>query len=61
MKLFTVAFNKDCPKCNWKVATIYVFADTKEEAAEVYDRGFGLCAECICEQIDEKKYEIVGG
>lgn len=64
MKLYLVENGEEirCCGCGWRVSNLYLIADSEEEAKKLHeDEGMGLCAECICELIREKDYELFSG
>ena len=50
-KLFLVA-NTRCKGCNWD-SSLYVLAETLEEANTLEAEGAGLCGNCMCDFIIE--------
>ncbi len=62
MRLFRFHFENEvkCGGCNWRTSNLYVLADTREEASNLLRKGeAGMCAECICELLNEEKYIIL--
>ena len=60
--LFKLDKRKKCPACGWKTGRIFVIAETKEEAERMYrEEGIGMCGECLCELLAERKYKIING
>ena len=51
-----------CGGCNWGVDLLYAYADSQEQATELYVAGeAGLCGSCMSDLLVETGYEIVVG
>ena len=48
---------KKCPRCNWKVSTVYTFANSLDEAKENLKKNLALCSECFLDVLIEKYEE----
>jgi len=60
MKIFRVGEDEKCGCCNWRVPNVYLIAETREEAEELYkENDRGLCADCLVELIIEYDWEIL--
>jgi len=59
MKIFKVGEDEKCGCCNWRVANVYLIAETREEAEKLYkENNRGLCADCLVELIIEYGWEV---
>ncbi len=48
-----------CGCCNWETGTLYVLADSLEEAKELYREGeAGICGSCMGDMLMESEYDI---
>ncbi|HDN18066.1 MAG TPA: hypothetical protein ENF41_03295 [Candidatus Bathyarchaeota archaeon] len=62
MRIFAIADNDGrlrCPSCLWRVSRLFVIAKDEKEAKEMFNKGNGLCADCLVDMMVEEKYEIV--
>ena len=61
MRLFKIAIEENkCGCCNWATSYLWVLANNKDEALELYKQDVaGLCADCMCDLLCEEKYEVV--
>jgi hypothetical protein len=60
MKVFVVGQDENCGFCNWKTQTLYLLADTEEQAQKIYSENErGLCADCLMQDISGGDYDIV--
>jgi hypothetical protein len=63
LKMFEVGKDeeeKKCGSCNWKVAKVYLMAESQEAADKLYEESGeedgdprGLCGDCMCEMLAE--------
>jgi hypothetical protein len=68
LKMFEVdreSETKKCGCCNWKVAKVYLMAETQEGADLLFNESGiedndprGLCGDCMCEMLVETGYNI---
>lgn len=62
MRMFEVdreSERKKCGCCNWKVAKVYLMADSQEEAEKAWSENErGLCGDCMGELLVDGAYEI---
>jgi len=56
---------KKCGSCNWKVAKVYLLAESQEEADKLYEESGeedgeprDLCGDCMYEMLVETSYTI---
>jgi hypothetical protein len=59
-KLFLVNNNEvKCGACNWETGSLYILANTQEEAESLYlDGKAGMCGECMCNFLVEEVGEV---
>lgn len=50
--------NMKCPGCNWRVSTLFVLANDREQAELLFKKDIALCGECMSEMLAEEGYEI---
>jgi hypothetical protein len=59
LTIYPVAEDDKCGHCNYRVDTVFLLANSEEEAAKYYkvhDRG--LCADCMVRMLMEDNSEI---
>jgi len=62
MSIFAVGEDEKCGDCNWVVSTVYLMAQTEEEAREQHkENDRGLCGECLVDLMIERGYELREG
>ena len=58
-KVFLVAENEKCGKCNRHSDSLYLIASSEDEAKRLYEEsGYGLCGFCLARLLYEKGTKI---
>lgn len=62
-KLFVVGEETDtiCSSCKWNTNGLVILAQTQEEADGIFEKGGGLCENCMIELIQETHGEVITG
>ena len=61
MRVFRLVFDEGvkCGGCLWRVHSLYVLAESEEEAWELYKHGeAGLCGDCFSKMLADAGYEV---
>ena len=47
-----------CPSCNWSQTSLYILAETEEEANKIRKEGGGLCGDCTCQNLIDTHADV---
>jgi len=58
-RVFLVAEDEKCGKCNQHSSSLYLIASSEDKARQLYkEKGYGLCGFCLAKLLYEKKAKI---